>query len=282
MLLSSLRSPDGLYKLAGWNDTEYMAKLFGLDFDDAETRLFITQLQHTMLLELQDHLSGVVLDPRIGIDALPQKPPDLGVALRLTEYQTPETIDDAPKLLANWGVDKVKNNYAAAYLRLFYHPDEAAALDKKQFLAEIHDFCQYEDIDLVLDLALTQQSEDENRENVFLQTLSELRGSCSMMAIDYPGSPLMAATTTAELDIPWIVSSSSESYDEFKQEVRDCVDGGAEGYLVSQALYASLESARNEDHSPNVPELSHLVSTSLRDRVIELERIAEESRASTL
>lgn len=281
--LSALRNSAGLFSLVGWHESELLASLFGLDWAEPETKDFVQELIHELHASRPPDISGLVLDPRTGLNVLTNKEPNTGVALRLSEFQTQLTIAQAPALLPNWGIEQVSNNYATAYLRLYYHPAEAAALEKKQLVAELYDFCQYEQTELLLDLALTEGDEGEDREQALLEALTEFRSMAHGLGLPYPGSPLLAATVTAELDIPWLLSSDyQQPYATYKEQVRQSVESGAQGFLIADTLYQELETARQEDHSPDLGQIKQLIATTIRDRLLELTRIAAESHQPLL
>lgn len=265
------------YKFVGWHDSEFLALLFGLDWAEASTQHTVTQLLQLMGQHLADQATGIVADPRTGQDLARVKPPEAAWMLRLSEFQTESTIAAAPKFLPHWSVENIKNDYGVVYVQLFYHPSEPAALAKKQLVAETYDFCQYHQVPLFLDLALTQLEPDEDREQVLLQTLSELRDQADLLGLPYPGSPLLAATVSAELDVPWLLSSGGQTYDEFKTQLRDAIENGAQGYLISASLYRELEACRLPDHSPDWLAIESFISTTARDRLIELSRIVDEA-----
>jgi tagatose-1,6-bisphosphate aldolase len=287
MTLSSLQNAQQLYTLAGFQDSRRLAELFGLDLDEPQTWDRLSQLVELFGQAMLSETSGVVLDPRTGLSLLGTKPKETGVSLLLTE-EIPFTPDKGsadllqiPKLLPKWGVEHTKHNYAVAYLPLFYHPQEEQALDKKQFLAEIYDFCDYEDIELFLDLRLFsltgEQLSTEEYEVQLLEAIQELRATCHLMGLVYPGNPLIAATVTSELDIPWVVSSATESYDEFKNRVREALDSGAKGFFITDTLFKEVGQHRSEDLAADMDQIKEFLQTTARDRLIELSRIVNET-----
>ena len=287
MTLSSLQNTQKLYSLAGFQDSRRLAELFGLDIDEPETMKRLSQLVDEMGKALLSEMSGVVLDPRTGLQILQHKPEDVGVSLLLVDEMPfdPEKASKellhVPELLPKWGVEHIKNNYAVAYLPLYYHPQEQEALAKKQFVAEIYDFCDYEDIELFLDLRLFsldgKQLSAEEYEAQLLESLQELRATCHMIGLVYPGNPLIAATVTSELDIPWIVSSAGEAYDDFKKRVREAMDSGAKGFFITDTLYQEVEGFRTADLAPDTNSIKQFLQTTARDRLIELSRIVNET-----
>jgi tagatose-1,6-bisphosphate aldolase len=107
--------------------------------------------------------------------------------------------------------------------------------------------------------------------------VQELRGFADLLALDYPGSALAAASITAELDKPWIVSSRDQNYGQFKEELRDSLASGARGFLIGRSLWNEMGKLRREDQSPDFDHIPEYIQTTVRDRVIELTRIIDET-----
>lgn len=278
MTLASLKTTQGMFGLANFDESEELIRLLGLRLEDAATEALLKDLNQLLIKELSADCSGIVVDPRFCLAALISKAAATGVALRLTEESKLEPT--LPKFLPQWGVEEVKNNLGVAKLTLPYHPGEALALDKKKFLNEINDFCAFEKIPLLLDLQITGigggKIHHDDLPDAQLAAVQELRASCDLIALDYPGSVLATATLTAELDIPWVLISRQEGYEDFKNHLREALDNGAKGFLVGRPLWQDLAQLRNKDMTPDKLAISKFVATTMRDRLIELMRITNE------
>lgn len=278
MKLPNLQTDSGMYSLLGLDQTEELLLLFGLDGAETSSLKQVYAIELLMAENIAEKVSGVVLDPRAMMD-IPQTGDDRpGIAYRLA--QSPLNLIDDPKVLPKWGIEFVANNYGVAKLKLFYHPQEKLALEKKKFLAETHDFCQFEKIDLILDLKLISPDGNkihpDNLAEVQLQAVQELRGFADLFALQYPGDPLSCATLTAELDRDWVLSSDGRDYANFKEKLREALDSGAKGFLIGDSLCGEMSKLRSDDHTPDFDRIPDFIQTTIRDRVIELSRILEE------
>lgn len=279
MKLPALQTDSGMYSLLGLDETENLAALFGLDVAETSSLTQIHGLQLFISEVVSEYVSGIVLDPRSLLD-LPiignHRP---GIIYRLA--QQPYQLIDAPKLIANWGVESTRNNYGVAKLTFSYNPSETNSLEKKKFLIETYDFCHFEGIDLILDLKIISSDgskiHPDNLAETQLQAVQELRNFADLFALEYPGDALKAATITAELDRDWIVSSADQSYAVFKENLRNSLDSGAKGFLASSSLWQEMSKLRHEDMSPDFDQIPDFVQNSLRDRMIELSRILDET-----
>ena len=86
------------------------------------------------------------------------------------------------------------------------------------------------------------------------------------------------ATIISELDIPCLVmADEGDNYDTFKEKFRMAMENGAKGYCLGQVLWQEIGNFRGQDQSFDLEGLEKYLSTTVRDRLMELNRIASES-----
>lgn len=288
MKISSLRAETGLYNLVEFDDEAKFIDALGLDLRDQNGREIVDDILKALFSvylakedEIFSGMSGFILDPIFSLKAFSsQSENQISLGLSLDEPMAERDPLALPKLINDWGVEQIRNNYAVAYLTLYYHPNEDAALKKKQFLAEIYDYCHYEGIELIVKLVIytpgDQHFEWESFRKDQLQALEELRNLAHLFVLQYPNDPLACATLTTQLDVPWLVSDSNLDYEVFKEHLRDSLENGASGFMVGESLFKEIESMRKKDHSPDIEAIIKFIKTRVRDRAIELVRISSE------
>lgn len=274
MTLAALQSPAKKYCLLEF-DRFYglaaSAQLQPLAPPSAE----LAELLHNAATELFPHVSGVVLDSQFTYTNLQQKPHDVGVLFSL-ENQS-ESLDplSLPHLAANWGIEYVRNNYGVAKLELYYHPAEELAYKKQQFVAEIADFCRYQGIDFVLQLfvyhPLSDSTDPAKLYETQLQSVHDFCRSCNLLAIEYLGDPLTAATITADIDIPWVMTSRAANYEVTKADLRVALESGASGFMLGEVFWPTVPR-----ENQGIEQALAGVQTTSRDRLLELVRITNE------
>lgn len=274
MRLASLQTSSGNFALLEYDRVFGLAAAAGVSL----TVPIGPQLQeffHQSAAVVFPQVSGVVLDATYTYSALEQKPDATGVLFSLE--QESESVDplSLPHLAENWGIEYVRNNYGVAKLELYYHPGEELAYKKQQFVWEIADSCRYHGIDFVLQLfvyhPLSEPPKPAVLQETQLRSVHDFARSCDLLAIEYLGDPLTAATITADLDIPWILTSRSTNYEATKADVRVALESGAQGFLLGEVFWPSLPAGQR-----NVEAALSAVQTTSRDRVMELTRIVEE------
>lgn len=277
-----------MFNLVEFDDEAKFIEALGLDLSDQGNRDLVNQILSALFSvylskgeEAFAGMSGFILDPIFSLKVLAaQKNPDISIGLFLDEPLAERDPLSLPKLINDWGVEQIRNNYAVACLTLYYHPAEAAALKKKQFLAEIYDYCHYAGIELAVKLVIYTPGDQKFTWEDFrqdqLQALEELRNLAHFFILQYPNDPLSCATLTTQLDVPWVVSDNNLDYDVFKEHLRDALENGASGFMVGESLFKEIESMRKKDQSPDMEEIIKFIKTRVRDRAIELVRITGE------
>ncbi len=246
-----------------------------------QTELGKTQLQDVITQMVKTYTgtyTGVLLSPEVGYDALYEKLPAAGVAFPLERRLYDADPLTIPILKDQWGVEHIAQNYGVAKLELYYHPREKEAGIKQQMVAELYDYCKNQGIDLLLELVIyiegTQSTYTAQLPEVQLEAVQELRGSCSLMALEYPLNALNTVTLTAELDIPWILTARSTPYEEFKEQLRTAMESGAVGYMGAEFLLPPLPQTGVSLWDAEKIQ-SYILTTGL-DRAHELHRIVTE------
>lgn len=224
-------------------------------------------------------LSGFILDPIFSLKTFArQELKKTAIGIFLEEPQAEHDPLALPRLINDWGVEPIRHNYAVAGLTLYYHPSETNALQKKQFLAEIYDYCHYEAIQLLVKLVVytpaEQKFEWENFRRDQLQALEELRSLAHLFILQFPNDPLACATITTQLDVPWVISDNNLDYEVFKEDLRVALENGAAGFMAGESLFKEIEGMRKKDQSPDLEAMIKFIKTRVRDRAIELVRIS--------
>jgi tagatose-1,6-bisphosphate aldolase len=273
MQLSAISNQRQLFGILAFDDVLALSEVLSLDLSLTDNLSFLEQI-FLLLLELSQEATGLVVDPIYSLALLSHKPKNVGALIRLEQHQTIES-QAIPQLFPNFSLLEIKNNYALAKLGFNYQSHEEQALTKKQLLAEIKDYSQSLEIDFLLKL----NSNFDNQE-VFLNSIQELHSFTDILVLEGISDPLLAATISSEIDIPWLLSADNQknlSYEKFKESFRIAMENGAKGFYLGNFLWRELAQYRQTNQEFDWKAMQNFVRSTLRDRVIELSRIAEES-----
>lgn len=257
-----------------------LAEAMGLNIDHLDNRQVLDKTSGLIVKHISPEVSGAIIDPEFDFSNITKKSSSTGLVMSL-EKKT-EDIDPyhMPSIAENWGIEHIKNNYGVAKLELYYHPQEPEAMKKKQFVGEVHDYCKYEGIDFLLELMVYHPGGEETTKETLLETqmqaISELSRSCDLIGLEFLGDPLSAVTITATLDIPWVYNARGIGYEEFKHNLRVCMESGAKGFMAGDPIWFGEDVRKVFSSLDDMDKIEEYLKTEMRDRVIEVCRIAEE------
>lgn len=282
MQRSLLATPQGRYCLVNLDQAASFASQAKLNLADPAGLQQVQETLQTLWQGGRQPCTGVIADPQFSWPLVSRGPDTKGVALVLNQSTAEQDPMVPPSLNGDWTVESVANNYALAYLDLWYNPAEEAALAKKQLLAEVADYCRQEDTDLVLRLRLYQPTAPGQPATpvpieTWLTALQEVRELTQLLVLDFPGDSLTAATITAELDQPWLVWLGEQPYLQAKETLRQALESGAAGCVMSEVLWA--DRWLNESAAAQLEQTGALpgwFATEVHDRALELARIVAE------
>jgi tagatose-1,6-bisphosphate aldolase len=272
MQLPAISNQRQLFGILALDDVLSLSETLSLDLSLTDNLSFLEQI-YLLLLELSQEVTGLVVDPIYSLPLLAHKPSDVGALVRLEQHQLVEA-QDIPQLFPNFSLLEIKNNYALAKLGLSYQSHEEQALSKKQLLAEIKDYSESLKINFLLKL-----NTNFDNEEILLSSISEVHSFTDILVLENVSNPLLAATISSEVDIPWLLSGDNQknlSYEKFKENFRIAMENGAKGFYLGNFLWRELVQFRQADQEFDWPAMQNFVRTTLRDRLIELNRIAEE------
>lgn len=287
MHVNHLLNSAGFIAILELDNNRQLAESLGLDLTLSDNIEILDEI-NSQILKLSKEVSGVIFDPIYTFKLLAEKAKQAGALIRLE--QDKEVLPYNPPLLfPNFSLEEISNNYALAKLELNYHPREQKVIEKKQLLAEIREYSKILNIDFLLKLKIYDpkqfdlQKNDEfsfSFDNDQLSAIQELRSFADILVIQNPSDPLAMATIISELDIPCLImADEQDSYEQFKEKFRMAMENGAKGYCLSQILWKEINIYRRDDQSLDLEGIQKYLNTTVRDRLVELNRIASESLA---
>lgn len=285
MKLSALQTKVNGYSLLDFSPVYGLAELFDLNLTKEEDIQDLSWIISYTSAIVSAEVGGIILGPEIGYEAILQKSPHTGLALTLEKQSELLAVNELPRLYDRWGVEHIRNNYGVVYLKLYYHPSEELASQKIQLAGEIYDAAQYENVDLVIELALypvDKRGQFESFEQTQLFAVKQFQSVCDMLVLEYPHSAFSCATLSAELDVPWILADRTEDYAQYKENLRTALENGAQGCQISAVAWSGLPvlklSGGRQQKSENWRSLEKYIQTEFRDRLIEINRIIGENK----
>lgn len=281
MRLPSIQTDQHGYALLELDNARRWLHQWGLVTDEVVNHRLVEKTLQELVAAANGNASGIILDSDFGIAAAATKSAEMGIIWQLEESSTEVDPLAVPKISPDWTLEHIRNNLGLAKLELYYHPAEQNALIKKQLVAELADFCRYQEIDFLLILKLYAPGGGElspgDWQQAQLTAIDEFHESCDLLGLESPQEALAAATITAALDIPWVViAKPGQTYDQFKDQLRQALEAGAMGYVAGETLWSELYRLRRKDQGIDEVAVTTTIQKQVRDRMLELYRILSE------
>jgi tagatose-1,6-bisphosphate aldolase len=280
MNLSSIQTKSGMFTIAPFDHRGSLAKMLKIDLETEQGKQILTQVKVLFMEAFSEMCSGVLIDPVYGWPAIERKAKNTGLILTLENSGYTDERTAVPTLIPNWGVENIKNNYAVAKLLTYYHPAEENALQKKQLIMELGQYCKHEDIAFLVEPVIFNPfGKEELAKEAFqaaqLQTAQEFQSYCDVLKIQYPGDALACATMTAELDVPWILLSRGMAHSDFVSALKVCLENGAKGFAAGRSVWQEISDLRAPDGLPDLEGIGRFLYTTGRERMKELIELTE-------
>ena len=211
----------------------------------------MVDLKRTLLNQLADDASAVLLDPVYGL-----APAVLGGALPgytglllAVEDGDYASVQREARCFTGWSVGQAKRAGANAIKCFFYyHPDdEGVARHQETFVRQLVTDCQDHDLPLFAE-PLSYDTTPATRQAVVVETARRIsRLGIDILKVEFPldvnHEPDEAAwqAACAELDAvcvtPWALLSAGVDFPTFARQVEIACQAGASGYLAGRAIW---------------------------------------------
>lgn len=237
---------------------------------------------------LAHNATAVLLDPEVSAaqaiaeNAIP-KSIGLVVALESTGYTGDNTARHA-QIIPGWSVEKAKRMGASAVkLLVYYHPDSPAAKEIEDFVSNVAEACNKNDLVLMLEPLSYSMNENsklssDEKHHVVIETVRNLSPlGIDILKAEFPlnindPDELKWAVVCQEISAvcvaPWILLSAAVNYDIFLRQVIVACNAGASGIAVGRAVWQEAVSL------PRTQRIEFLQTTALQ-RISRLTSLCE-------
>jgi tagatose-1,6-bisphosphate aldolase len=205
---------------------------------------------------LAPYANAVLLDPEVAAaqaiaGGILPKGSGLVVSLESTGY-TGEADARNPQIIPGWSVRKAKLMGASAVkLLVYYHPESTTAAATEDFVKQILEECQREDIVLMLETLSypvgSIKLDSAAKRKVVVETARVFGNlAIDILKSEFPLTPdntdekewlSACAEISAVCPRPWILLSAAVDFGQYLQQVIAACESGASGIAVGRAVW---------------------------------------------
>jgi sulfofructosephosphate aldolase len=204
--------------------------------------------------------SAVLLDPDVSLPAIVDDgllARDVGLIVRI-EADGCEVEDGLrqSQMISGLGAEGARARGATAAKVMVFLRADREDLDgyTAQMVRAALEDCRRADLLCVMEL-MTYRLDDESpeqfaarKEDLVVEgaVLLEECGS-QVLKLEYPGSAAACRRVTDALSVPWAVLSAGVDHEAFCDQLRDAMDGGAQGFIAGRSLWKEAVGMPSEE-----------------------------------
>ncbi len=238
---------DGKFLMLALDHRGSFKKLMNPDNPDSVTDQMAIDLKGEIINAVKDQMSGVLIDPDFGLPAYVEKTKPFLLPVEKTGYEAKggERLTKleygVPKLM-EWGAGGAK-------ILLFFNPYLETAEAQLETGKSVVEECKSRDYPLFLEIVTYEADHEvtmEEREKLVIESLKKFVARNvipDVFKLEYPGSAVACRTISAilqEHEVPWILLTRGDSFEHFKEQLKDAVSRGAVGFLAGRALWQEV------------------------------------------
>lgn len=196
--------------------------------------------------------SGILLDPIYGKPAIQIVKRKCGLILALEEsgYENGRN-GRKTKLIEDFSVEKAKKLGAdVVKLLIYFNPKAKTAKEQKDLVKQVSKECEKLDIPLVCEFIVYPFKEkdfEKEKPKLIIRSAKQIsKLGVQLLKIEFPGKVYEdekedleknCEMVTRAIKVPWVLLSRGIDFEEFKEELKICMDCGASGFMVGRALW---------------------------------------------
>ena len=255
---------DGKFLMLALDHRGSFKKLMNPSSPDSVSDDNVIELKSEIIQALSSHFSGLLIDETWGLEACKKvcsvKP--FLLPLEKTGY-TDENGERVTEL--EYSVKQIKEMGASgAKLLLYFNPDligvnpnAQSASKQLETAKQVTEECRANDFPFFLEIVTyepngVQMSHDRGTNGtnvtVSVQQFQKVGVVPDVWKLEFPGSLEKCQEITNLVgNVPWILLTGGQSFDEFRPELEIAIKGGAKGFLAGRALWQEVCSLEGEE-----------------------------------
>ena len=243
---------DGKFLMLALDHRGSFSKLMDPENPGAVPNSEMIELKREIIKSVFEQCSGLLIDVEIGLPALDGMHKPYLLPIEKTGYRDVHgerlaELEYEAAQIKELGASGVK-------LLVYFNPNYESAPGQMQVAREvIHDVMTANIPSFVEIVTYKKEGEvvGEERVELVLRSLERFIENGvlpDVFKLQYPGSKEACAKVTKAIGkIPWIMLTGGDDFDQFKQELKEAVEGGCVGFLAGRALWKEVMQLEGEE-----------------------------------
>lgn len=245
---------EGKYLMLAFDHRASFKKLLNPENPDSVPDNELVELKKRIIDAVADQFSGILIDLEIGQKAYqghsqPFLLPVEKSGIEEHEGERITRIEYGINDLQGWGASGAK-------LLMYFNPFLHNALDQLDTAKMVVEECKNKNFPLFLEIVTYEKDHEptlEEREKLVIESVKMFVAHNvvpDVFKLEYPGSALACRTITAilqETGTPWIILTRGDSFDHFKDQLKEAVSRGAVGFLAGRALWQDVAKLQGDE-----------------------------------
>lgn len=245
---------DGKFLMLALDHRESFKKLMNPDNPNSVADQEIITLKSAIIESVIDQVSGVLIDPELGLKAYINRRKPFLLPVEKSGYK--DMNGERTTELQYWVQQLIDWGASGAKLLLHFNPNVPSRETQLMTARKVLEECQARNFPLFLEVVTYEQESSLHPRGVKLKSelvldsimlLLQYKVIPDVFKLEYAGDFASCQKVTAILgSTPWILLSRGDAFDTFQQELKEAMKAGAKGFLAGRALWQEALSLQKE------------------------------------
>ena len=232
---------EGKFLMLALDHRGSIKKLINPDNPDSVSDDQVIQLKSDIILSLADQFSGLLIDEVWGLEACKDV---CDVKPFLLPVEKSGYIQDGEERLTEleYSVEQIMGMGASgAKMLLYFNPNVSSAGKQLETARIVLEDCRSNNFPLFLEIVTYGEVGGGDLILESVKKFLEVGIIPDVWKLEYPGSREECNKITKLVgEVPWILLTGGQTFEEFKPELEEAIAGGARGFLAGRALWQEV------------------------------------------
>ncbi len=269
-MLTDTFTKDGKYLMLALDHRGSFKKFVDKENPDNLTDAEVIAAKKEIIDSVSDLMSGVLIDPDWGLAAYEDKVKPYLLCLEKSGYE--QIGDDRQTVLAYTANDLKNQGASGTKLLVYFNPEANNVHEQIEVSRKALEDSHANELPLFLEIVTYgNEKTGAHRAEWIMRSLDQFLHNNiipDVWKLEYPGDAESCRKITEKVgQTPWILLTRGEPYDVFREQLKNAISAGAQGFLAGRAIWQEMTDYSGESRK-------EFLNTIARERFIEICDIA--------